>query len=137
MAQLLVLKRNTSLLADLASLSAIERHGFDPERLVNEPNIFLTEDGEGALFEYDRPHVYTGHYFFRQSRGKTALRLGQRILSEMFNVYGAEVIQGLTPVYLKQAKLMNKLLGFKDYGIVDTVAGPMGLYILTKKDFTE
>lgn len=124
-----------ALLDKAAKASPIERFGFDPESLVHRPNILLQCFDDLALFEYESNGVYSGHYFFSMG-GRESIYNGRKMLDHMFS-NGAEVIKGLTPKNLRAAKWMNRKLGFKYYGDIDTHAGPMELYILTKKEYTE
>lgn len=108
--------------------------GFEPRELLKD-GVFLLLGDDGALFEYDAPGTYTGHFLFREARGKTAVNISNVFLTEMFDTYGAEVIRGLTPVSNRAALWMARRLGFTSYGIVETCAGDMELFILSKKDF--
>lgn len=109
--------------------------GFDPEKILSNPStIFLTEGEDAALFEADG-NIYSGHYLFRKARGRSAIELGKRFLSQMFNDYGAEVIKGVTPSSAKAAKWMNRQLSFTSYGTLNHQLGEFELFILHKKDF--
>lgn len=108
------------------------------EWLSNTNNVALTNDnGDVAMFErqYRQPNTVCGHYFFH-SRGKQARQAAQELLAEAFTgPYGIEIIVGLTPTTHKGALWMNKQLGFKSHGQIDTSAGPCELVILTKKEW--
>jgi hypothetical protein len=105
------------------------------EWIKDENNICLCEGDNYGAFEYNRPGVYTGHYFFGSARGKAAIRISKDILDSIFGLYKAEVIQGLTPSHHKGALWLNRQLGFKHYGVTDTVAGEHQVFILTKADW--
>jgi hypothetical protein len=111
--------------------------GFFPaEWLENPLNIALT-DGEGnyALFEREGLGLVSGHYFMR-ARGKQALQLAKEMLHEIFTgPYDVQVIRGLTPTHHKGALWMNKRLGFKSYGTIETTVEPYELVILTKSEW--
>lgn len=109
--------------------------GFVPEEWCANPSNIPISNGDGnvALFEYERPGVYTGHYFLK-ARGKEALKVCQDILAEVFSG-DVEVIRGLTPLENLGARWMNKKLGFTSYGVVKTISGPCELVILTKKEY--
>lgn len=114
-----------------------ELHGFDPKNwLSNARNVALTNDnGDIALFERELPGIVTGHYFFH-SRGREALNAAVEMLKEAFTGdFDIELIRGLTPTDNLGALWMNKKLGFKSYGKVETLAGPCELVILTKKEW--
>lgn len=98
-------------------------------------NIALT-DGEGnfALFEASISGYY-GHYFYSSARGRKAIQLSKTFLKEMFEVYNAKAIKGLTPLYNRKALWMNRQLGFKSYGRISTVGDEMELFILTQKEW--
>ena len=108
--------------------------GFHPvEWLAREENIALT-DGEGsfALFEFVKPGIYYGHYFFKK-KGEEAVRLSQEFLSEIFET--AKIVVGLTPVDNKAARWMSRHIGFKSQGIVDTDMGPHEMFMMTKEEY--
>lgn len=114
-----------------------ELEGFIPEEwLADENNVCLT-DGHGnfTLFERELPHVVVGHYFL-VDRGKKAFDLCKEFLKEIFTgPYEVEIIQGLTPHDKRGALYMNKKLGFKSKGTVETIIGPCEMVALTKKEW--
>ena len=88
-----------------------------------------------ALFEPIEGHRYQGHYYFIE-RGRGALDAGKRFLEELFIQYPhIQVLQGLTPVDQKGARWLSRQLGFKSYGVEDTIAGPAELFILTRAEY--
>lgn len=114
-----------------------ETVGFEPVSwLANPLNICLTNgEGDFSLFERELPHVVTGHYFFK-SRGRQAVRIAREMLAEAFlGAYEIELIRGLTPLQKLGARWMNKQLGFKSYGVVQTLVGPCELVMLTKQEW--
>lgn len=118
-------------------LLAKETIGFDAERLVSNPdNFLLKSDKDYSLFEYASPGVYTGHYFFSESRGKQALSLANQMLEWFFtNVKDAALITGATPVENKKAKIVNRKLGFKYIQTIPSEVGDLEIYTLTKREF--
>ena len=108
--------------------------GFHPaEWLKREENIALTDsDGSCALFEYVKPGIYYGHYFFRK-RGREAVKLSHEFLNEIFET--ARIVVGLTPVEKKAARWMSRHVGFKSQGIVDTDMGEHEMFMLTKEEY--
>lgn len=118
---------------------AHETVGFEAaDWLSNLDNVALT-DGEGsfALFERSTPSLVTGHYFFLV-RGREAEKLARECLKEIFvGGYGVEVIRGLTPLDKRGALWMNKKLGFTQHDLIETVAGPCALVVLTKKEWEQ
>lgn len=116
-----------------------EIKGFYPEQWLNDDrNIALTNDKEDlGLFQFDGDGLYTGHYFFN-SRGKEAYKTGVAFLKEIFNdPYDVRVIRGITPHDKKGALWMNRKLGFKEYGDIDTCIGPCRLVLMTKPEWVE
>lgn len=120
---------------------AKEIEGFYPEEwLSNDLNIALVnDDGDVALFEHQEglENTVCGHYFFF-SRGKQAVKAATEFLKEIFSEnYYVQTITGLTPEEHKGALWMNRRLGFKDYGQVDTCVGPCRFVMLTKEQWEE
>lgn len=112
-------------------------HGFNPEDWgEGSKNIALVDEiGNVSLFEYDKEGVVTGHYFF-VSRGKEAVTVSSEMLYEIFHgPYRIEAIRGLTPIDHKGALWLSRHLGFKQYVILETEAGPCALFILTKNEY--
>lgn len=111
-----------------------ELEGFHPEEwLADEDNICLTDgNGNFTLFQRFSPEVVMGHYFLN-ARGREALKLCKEFLEEIFTgPYNVEIIQGITPHNKLGALWMNKKLGFRSSGTVDTEIGPHELVILSK-----
>jgi hypothetical protein len=116
--------------------TALELYPYEPidldvtEWLADRNNIALTaEDGSIALFEWVRPGLYDGHYFFL-CRGKEAIELSHRILSELHTNYGVKAIRGFTPIKHKAALWMSRKIGFHDMGEVPTEIGPCTLFLM-------
>lgn len=114
--------------------------GFYPEEWLSNPlNIALINDNDDiALFEHQLGLTNTvcGHYFFF-SRGKEAYKAGLEFLEEVFTNTYVETIIGLTPLDNKGALWMNRKLGFKEHGNVDTVIGPCRFVMLTKDQWKD
>jgi hypothetical protein len=114
--------------------------GLDIEEwLANPFNIALTNDkGDVAMFEHqvNLGAVVCAHYFYF-SRGKQAIEESEKLLRELFTEHYPEVIIGLTPVEHKAALWMNRKLGFKEHGSVDTEIGPCKFVLLTKDMWKE
>ena len=110
--------------------------GFDPERLVSDPDNILLADDEGnyALFEYEDEGVYSGHYMFA-ARGFKTIRIAREFLRFFLTKYPVDVIIGYTPVENKGALQLNKKLGFTFHDIVDTETGLHHRVSLQKGDF--
>ena len=110
--------------------------GFDAELLVkNKDNVLLTDGKENyALFEYEEPGVYYGHYLFT-TRGVKTLPIAKELLSFFFETVPCTEVRGLTPVGHTGAVKLNKALGFDIVNIVDTEAGLHYEVSLTKEEF--
>lgn len=112
--------------------------GFYPDEWIkNDLNIALVNDNNDiALFENQAglSNTVCGHYFFF-SRGKDAVKAATEFLKEVFTTTYVETITGLTPTNHKGALWMNRRLGFKEHGDVDTVAGPCRFVMLTKEQW--
>lgn len=108
------------------------------EWLAGMGNIALTNDvGDVSMFErqWVLPKTVSGHYFFF-SRGKEAKAVAKEMLREIFTgPYHVETITGLTPVEHKGALWLNKQLGFKEHGEIETQAGPHVFVLLTKAEW--
>lgn len=114
-----------------------ELKGFHPEQwLADKSNVCLTDSkGNFTLFERSSENSVTGHYFLK-ARGKEALHLCKEFLREIFQgPYNVEFITGITPHDKLGALWMNKRLGFKSSGTVNTIVGPCELVVLTKKEW--
>lgn len=112
-----------------------EKHyGFSPAEIASDCSnyILYNRDGDIALFEAITPGVVRGHYFFR-NRGRKAIDAAQEFLDEIFKE-DVSVITGLTPKDNRPAIWMNRQLGFRYMCDVDTIAGPMELYILSQRN---
>jgi hypothetical protein len=113
--------------------------GFEPDKWLDNPaNVALTnEDGDVSLFERQLglPGTVCGHYFFH-SRGKKARETAVAMLKQAFTgPYNITTIIGLTPLDNLGALWMNKQLGFKSYGQVDTETGMCEFVVLTKHEW--
>ena len=131
---------DVTLVKRATSQYAEEIEGFEPEEwLSNDLNIALiNEQGDVALFENQEllTNTVCGHYFFF-SRGKEAVKVATQFLHYTFDKTYVETITGLTPVGHKGALWMNRRLGFKEHGEIDTVVGPCKFVVLTKGQWKE
>lgn len=111
--------------------------GLDPVQWLIHPDNIAVYDGNDnlALFETQGNGVVCGHYFFNTARGKEAYELSIKVLDYIFDKTDIKVISGLTPIDHKGAKWMNRRLGFKKIGVVETEAGPHEIYYLTREDY--
>lgn len=109
---------------------------FDEEEFLSDHrNTILEDSGDIAIFQYIRPGVYQGHYFF-ESRGKKALERARGFLKEFWKK-DVDVIEGLTPTFCRGAQVFSRLLGFQSFGIVETPNGECELFIMTRDQFNK
>jgi len=116
-----------------------ELKGFHARSWLADPDNVCLSDGNGNYTLYERvtPNSVTGHYFL-VARGREAVKLCKEFLEAIFTgPYGVEVIKGLTPLNKRGALWMNRQLGFKPEGVVDTIVGPVQMVSLTKKEWQE
>lgn len=60
---------------------------------------------------------YEGHYLFPpEIKGKKAVSVAKKLLSEMFTKHSAMLIHGLTPRDNRAARVINRALGFSPVG---------------------
>jgi hypothetical protein len=105
---------------------------FDPDELLSdEDNVCLTDGNNYGLAELVSPGVYRGHFLFTD-RGNKALQIAQDMIQYMYREYDAKIFVGLTPKAYLGAIWLNKRLGFKSHGDVETLAGPCELFILER-----
>jgi hypothetical protein len=109
---------------------------FDPAAwLENTNNVMLTDGDSVGLATYNRPGVYSVHWFFKVG-GRQAINLAREMLGVMFNEHGAEAIRGLTPESIKAARWLAKQVGMKSYGFVEYHDDqPHELMIMTRQEF--
>lgn len=96
---------------------AFNGNDFDYEGwLANHYNIMYVVDENVGLLTFEYPGVYNAHWFFK-ARGKEALDIAFSMLDDLFNRQGAKIIRGITPVGLRGARYLAKLLGFESLGV--------------------
>lgn len=102
--------------------------------LAHPNNIMLVEGEDIGLVVHNYPGVCTGHWFYK-SRGRDALRCGERMIDHLFDKYGMKAIRGITRVDLKAARWAARQVGFTSYGILEMDDGEYELFCLTKDEF--
>lgn len=121
-------------LASLSDLDAIQQlftdvhgPGLDPLPLLSDTRnrLYFDERG-GAIFAWRGPGIYEGHSFFRPP-ARDAIKAGREILALMSD---ARMIWGLTPESNNDARRLNRLLGLKSHGLLDTPEGRCELFVL-------
>lgn len=104
--------------------------------LANKKNWMFEKEGSVALFTYEYPGVYSGHWFFKY-RGRAALNFAKEVLTEFFNTSDAQAIRGLTPVVNRAARWAARQIGMQGYGMVVINDKEYELFCMTKKEFFE
>lgn len=108
------------------------------QTVIDDDGISLIEGEDSAVFLFEKPGVFSGHYFFSEARGRAAINLANRMLNEMFSKHGARLIAGLTPVENRAATWITRQLGFSSQGVVDQPdVGPATIFTLTREEFYE
>lgn len=99
------------------------------------PRNLMFADGENVgLATYEAPGVYTVHWYFKV-RGRKAIQLGQEMLLNIFDNYGAKVARGYVKEGLKASRWAARQVGFKSYGMLTFPDGDVNeLFIITKQD---
>lgn len=121
----------------MAETPALRHVCVDMDDWIADKNNVCFDDGNDnyGAFEFNWPGVFTGHYFFSNARGRTAINLSRAMLRRLFDEHNAMAVRGLTPTDHKAALWMNRHLGFKPHNVVETEAGPHRVFVLTKADF--
>ncbi len=96
---------------------------------VNTPgNVALFHGDDLALFDYDGPGLYRGHFFFL-SRGKEAVEVAKILTQRMFDEFAALMIIGHVPVINRKAGVIARLAGYHYAGNKMTEHGPVRVYL--------
>jgi hypothetical protein len=99
---------------------------------ANPLNIAIERGDDIALFDWCDEGTYEVHFLF-QSRGKAAVAAAREAFRRMFEDHGAELILGLVPDILPQAKIIARKAGGKYAGKQMTEFGECELYVLSKE----
>ena len=103
----------------------------------NPRNLMFTEGRNVGLATYEYPGLYSVHWFF-EVRGRKAIDLGKRMVKNLFENYGAEVVRGFIRVDLKASRWAARQIGLKSFGIVTFADGEDNeLFCVTKKEFLD
>ncbi len=104
--------------------------------LEDDHNVALSDgNGNVSLFTFERPGVYSGHYYYLNARGQEAFKIAKEAVYRIFNYYDAKLLFGLVPKGHKGSTNLTKRLGFQSHGDVEGYGMEMELFILTKKDY--
>ena len=95
--------------------------------IANPLNVAVFHNEDMALFDYEGPGLYQGHFFFR-SRGKEAVEAAKIITQDMFD-YGAKMIVGFVPVINRKAGVIARMAGYHFVGTQETEHGRVLVYL--------
>lgn len=123
------LKDATFLSEAIARQAADLDRGFNPETWLASPLNVATMDGRNIGLWECEGLCWQVHVIF-EDRGAAALSVGKEMLKYMFDHYQPRVIKGLSPAHKRAARLFCRKLGFSSHGIIDTINGPVELFIL-------
>lgn len=88
---------------------------FRDDRII----VLMPNDTAVFIFTPYSNEIYTGHSFvIKDGRGKKAIYGGKSAVKWMFENTGCIKIFGFTPEYAKHTILFNRLLGFKQEGLL-------------------
>lgn len=119
------------IIARAIDTSPLNRGLRGADWLAYEGNVPVTFDnGDIALFDHEGDAAYQVHFLFN-ARGRLAIDHAREALRIMFEEHDAEVIFGLTPTYLRHARLFNRWIGGKSAGIRMAPDGPCELFVLS------
>lgn len=90
----------------------------DARHYIHAPkNVCMLDDYGAALFVYEGPGVYTGHYLYtRRKKGKAAKDFSHSALSLMFDVIHADSVLGQVAETNLACRIMSRALGCKPVG---------------------
>ena len=111
--------------------------GFDAQELVEDEDNILLTDGENnyALFEYEAPGIYYGHYMFSARGIDNTEKIARNLLGFFFETVSCLGVIGLVPVNHAGSLRLTQRLGFTLSGVVETEAGPHYEFYMKKEDF--
>jgi len=99
-------------------------------------NIMLVEGRDVGLVTYEYPGVYAVHWYYQDARGRDAINLGKRMVSECFEKYGAETLRAFIRTDLKASRWACRQVGFKSSGIIEFSDGDKNeLFFMTKQEY--
>ena len=102
---------------------------------ANPKNLMFAEGDNIGLATYEYPGLYGLHWFFTV-RGREAIELGKRMIANLFENYGAEVVQGYVRADMKASRWAARQLGLKSYGIITFDDGEDNeFFCSTKEEF--
>lgn len=124
--------KNSDVLAKAVSAHMAELdRGFDAADWIGSPwNVAITDGQNIGLLECEGS-TWQVHAIF-EDRGAKALSVGRKMVKIAFDQYRAKMLKGLTPAHCRAARLFTRMLGFTSYGMIETVNGPVELFILER-----
>lgn len=110
--------------------------GFSAEEWVaNRNNGLFVERHNVGLATYEYEGLYNVHWFFDDAKGRDAIALAKKMLTELFETTTAKAVRGMTRVELRGVRWLAKHVGMKSLGIVEMADGPNELLFMSKEDF--
>lgn len=98
-------------------------HNGDRELSMADIQAGAEMPGLAMVFEWTSPATYAMHTMALPSfRGKRVIAAAKALIHEMFTVHGAENLWGHTPIANRAARMFNRLVGAKSYGVRDQFA---------------
>lgn len=107
--------------------------GLRGEDWVADPdNVAIVHGDDFALFDAEGGGVFQVHFLY-QVRGREAIRLAKESFRRMFEERGAEMIFGMVPSDMANAKMHARLIGGRFVGVRATPFGNCDLFVLPKE----
>lgn len=110
-----------------------------PEDFVtwfNIPRNLMFREGDSiGLATYEFPGMYSVHWYYTV-RGKDAVDLGRRMIGNLFENYGAEILRGFVKTRLRHSRWAIRQLGFTSHGKLMFPDGDENeLFFITKDEY--
>lgn len=100
-------------------------------------NLMFREGDSVGLATYEYPGLYSVHWYYTV-KGKDAVDLGRRMIGNLFENYGAEVLRGFVKTRLKHSRWAIRQLGFKSHGILTFPDGDENeVFFITKDEYLQ
>lgn len=103
--------------------------------MKNTDNILIKDEDSIGFITFEYPGVYSAHHFHKSRRGKEALDMSMEFLKYGFDNHPIEVVRGLTKMSLPHARWIARQMGFKSYGVFETLGEPYELFMINRQEF--
>lgn len=98
-------------------------------------NLMFVEGDNIGLATYEYSGVYNVHWYYT-ARGREAIELAKRMIANLFENYGAEIIRGMIETKLKASRWACRQVGLTSHGIIyDPKYGECEMFTATKDEF--